>query len=559
MKKKLVSFYALLFFIGIIFTPACQDDVMDIDENQATLSHELKKGGKQTEVDQADLYGDLREMEIDERGVPVLYELKYLVEYQDVPVDGVMDVVNPKLDGPFTFDALMRDADGYVIYESADSPRTEGVTVALNAAGFVEGISNVIALYDAEGEVLPDVALHVVPIEMGRLNIIRSPSTVISKRLSEVIKNFGDGTVGNVTRDFCGRLMMLRTDAAVIDGAEDKTIDSPLENLSIYKELMLHGFSGGADDNGLKFLIEEDNGYGGYDFQFRVDDDWTNGAKSYSEVSNPDQLIMNLASACISAGSDKTNTLIIDEIVYVNLFMGVPEVIGNGINTPASQVNCFLPTVEQEIRMMDKTDKHQYSQYRYYVDFSTFEYNRTKFKETLVDYVTIVGDYDEAGNLIGSHTETLASNLNLDQILKGDAPLTVDAEKMYKYTEGQSTSGALGFACQADDYVQALEVIHENEEFLVWHLSTPTWGLDHIITRGSIAPFNYISEEEDHSKKPDGHGDDSTTEGDDDHVDGGDSSGSGGGSSSGVKGKGQGKGTGNVTGKVSGKGKRGRR
>jgi hypothetical protein len=533
MKKPLISFYALLFFIGIVFTPACQYYPLNIEENQETVSHELKRGGKQTEVDQADLYGDLWAMERYETGVPITYELKYHVEYKDKPVIGIIDVVNPKLTEGFDLEVLVRGDDGYVIYQSEENPLTELVAITPNEDGYV-GEDMVVALYDAEGEVLPEVALHVVPIEMGRLNIIRSPSTVISKRLGEVIKNFGDGTVANVTRDFCGRIMMFRTDAAIADGAEDKPIDSPLENLAIYKELLLNGFTKSAEDNGLKFLIEEEIGFGGFNFQFRFDHNWDAGAKPYSfltDYMDECQLLMNLAAACISAGSDKSNTLIIDEIVFVNLFMGIPEAIGNGIDKRATTVNCFLPTIEQEIRMMDKTDKHQYTRYRYYVDYTSFEYNRRKFQETLLDYVTIVGDYDPVtGALIGSHIETLKDNMELHSVLMGLEPLTQNAIDIYRYTNkiDQPTTGALGFACQSDDYVQALEVIHNNEEFLVWEKLTPIWAHNMPITWGSISPFNYVPEEESHSKKPDGHGDDLESDGgDDDHIDDGESGGGG--------------------------------
>ncbi|WP_372643357.1 hypothetical protein, partial [Ancylomarina sp.] len=275
MKKRLLSFYAVLFIIGIVFTPSCQDDVLNIEENRITENHELKRGGKKTDVDQADLYGDLWQMERDESGVPILYELKYHVEYKDVPVIGVIDVVNPRLNASFPLEVLVRGDDGYVVYEPSTIPGGDPVPVTELVTiepidGFVVGDENVIALYDAEGEVLPEVALYVVPIEFGRLDIIRSPSAVIDKRLAEVIKNFGDGSIANVTRDFCGRVMMLRTEDAIALGAEDKPIDSPLENLAIYKELMLHGFTQSAEDNGLKFLIEEDIA-GGFDVNFRVD------------------------------------------------------------------------------------------------------------------------------------------------------------------------------------------------------------------------------------------------------------------------------------------------
>jgi hypothetical protein len=544
MKRILAAPFVILLIIGFAFFTACQDEYLEPEANQQNENLVLKKGGKQTEVDQADLYGDLWVMERDESGVPLLYPLKYLVEYQDVPVDGIIDVVNPKLDGSFDLKVLVRDEAGYVIFDSEGKPQTDNVTIEPNIDGYVVGIDNVIALYDAEGEVLPTVALHVVPIEMGRLNIIRSPSTVISKRLTEVIKNFGDGTVANVTRDFCGRIMMFRTDEAIELGAEDKPIDSPLENLAIYKELMLHGFAQSAEDNGLKFLIEQDGELGGFDLQLRVDQGegvWDDSPKSYDEftgiveltgIDEQDNIIMNLAASCMAAGSDKSNTLLIDEIVFVNLFMGIPEVSGNGIDTQAEEITCFLPTIEQEIRMMDKTDKHEYSRYRYYVDYSAFTYDRTKFQETLLDFVTIV--------LNGGVSEivTLKDNMILHDVLMGTAVTGGVIDIEYTETGDHPTTGAFGFACQADDYVQALEVVHNNEEFLVWEKLTPTWIWDYPITWGGFSPFNYVLEEEDHSKRPPGHGDDSTSDGDDGLVDeGGDNPVDDGGSTGGGKGR----------------------
>lgn len=505
MKKLLAIPYVILLIIGFLFFSACQDEITENEEYQKEEPLVLKKGKKQADIDQSDLYGDLWVTERDIRGVPVIYPLKYRVDYKDNEIIGIIDVVNPRLNCSFFLNVLVRDAEGYVVYQPSTDPDADPIPETESRLiepvdGFVVGADKVIELYDAEGEVLPEVALHVVPIDFGRLDIIRSPSSVIEKRLTEVINNFGDGTVANVIRDYCGRIMMIRIEDALV---EDKPIDSPLENLAIYKELMLHGFTGAAEDNGLKFLIGEDNGCEGFDFQFRVDQEWDEGAKSYSLVSDPNQLIMNLAASCIAAGSDKTNTLIIDEIVFVNLFMGIPEVIGNDIDKPASQVNCFLPTVEQEIRMMDKTDKHQYSRYRYYVDYSDFSYDRRKFQETLVDYVTIVGDYDDNGVLVGSHTEILIDNIPLDDILMGLASLAIDIDT-YRYTQKneQPTNGALGFASQADDYVQALEVIHNNEEFLIWEMSTPTWEWNDPIDKAEISPFNFVSGEISHGNKP---------------------------------------------------------
>ncbi len=298
-------------------------------------------------------------------------------------------------------------------------------------------------------------------------------------------------------------------------GIADKPIDSPLENLAVYYEIMLNGFSRSAIDNGLLFLIEQEGDFGGFRFQSRLDSRWNEGAQEFGGLLTGEEkhhFVANLAASCIAAGSDKTDFLIIDEIVLVNRFMGIPKAIGNDIDKPADQVISFFPYIEQEVRMMDKTDKHQYVKYRYYVDYSFFNYTRQKFEETLIDYCTIVGDYDSLGNLVGSHVEVLAPNLTLNDILMGDAPLTAEALEIYRYTQKaeQQTSGALGFANQADDYVQALEVVHDNEEFLVWKVPTPTWAQNPVLFR-EYAPFNYIPDEEVHSKKPEGKGDDEST------------------------------------------------
>ena len=507
MKKKCLLLTYLLIF-GIIFS-ACLDQMYDPADSVAL---ELKKGKMPKDVEQGDLYGDLWEMERETSGIPVLYELNYRTDYQDQVVTGVIDVCNPRLDGSFELDIITRDEDGYPILTSPTDgtdpvPVTETVTIDPGPDGFLnledDGFSPIV-LYDAEGEPLAEVALHVFPVEEGRLNIIRSPATVLANRMTELIKNFGDGTVASVIRDFCGRFYMVRTQTVFDSGIEDKPIDSPLENLALYYELMINGFNFSAEENGLNFLVvDDDNGLGGFNFQCRIDNRWGEGAMHYSDIvlkGNKEQFVSNLAAACVAAGSDKSNFITADEIVFLNLFMQIPKAIGNDIDKPADEVICFFPWIEQEVRMMDKTDKHQYSKFRYYVDYSDFSYTRDKFKETLIEFWSIIlnddGEYEKV---------LMEDNIPLHTILTGGSSLPDVVISQYRYTqeEGQPTTGILGFASQADDYVQALEVVHNNEEFLIWKIPTPTWGKDSPVFRAS-SPFEYVPPEESHSRKPGG-------------------------------------------------------
>jgi|GEM_PF-2901825 len=513
MKKA--TFYLFMIFLVITFT-ACEDQILSSSDDVPGL----KRGGKQPQdVEQGDLYGDLIEVQLDSRGVPVLYPLKYRADYQDKVIEGIIDVINPRLTGPFDLTIYVRDSEGYVIMDPPDSgeelvPRTTTITIIPGPGGFIVSDDNIspVVLYDMEGEILEAVTLHVYPIEQGRLNLIRSSPDVLDRRIQEVIKNFGSGTVAAVIRDYCGRLFMLRTQDALDLGLQDKPIDSPLENMSIYYELMLYGFNRSAVENGLAFLVGPDAGQPGFNFKSRVDTHWDYGPYSYPGLSDitKQKFVMNLAASCIAAASDKSDYLILDEILLVNRFLGIPKAIGNDINTPATSVISFFPYVEQEVRLMNKTDKSQYSKYRYYIDYTFFSYTRQKFIETLVDYYTIVGDYDEFGNLIGSHKEVLVANLSLHNILLGNAPLTPDAIDIYRYTDkaDDSSVAASAFANQADDYVQALEVIHSNEEFLVWKLPTPTWSLDVVPSPFSrtFSPFIYVPGETEGGGGSEGNG-----------------------------------------------------
>lgn len=133
-------------------------------------------------------------------------------------------------------------------------------------------------------------------VDFGRLNIVRSPPGVLDQALDEALKVLDpqDAVYPNtIYLDFCGRLVSHYYNYDVGDFI-DKTIDSPRENMAIYRSIM-QGFPDtdpGSRDSRLKAVLMY----------------W-----------NKDPL--TIAASCFAAGSDKTGTVDVDEVVYVNGFM----------------------------------------------------------------------------------------------------------------------------------------------------------------------------------------------------------------------------------------------
>jgi hypothetical protein len=172
--------------------------------------------------------------------------------------------------------------DMYVILRDA-----QGVPI-LNEDGFVQPIDadgNPIALDDEGAPVDPDLAQEV---ELGRLNVGRAPTKVLDRRADEVVGLLNEAT--EITVDAAGRLVL------TVDG-ETKTIDSPLENLAIYVALVTTGTIPGVNpiDGEFSFLSD--------------------GVMTDADLA---------ASAAFLAGAtDKTGAVSVDEVAYLNAFLGI--------------------------------------------------------------------------------------------------------------------------------------------------------------------------------------------------------------------------------------------
>lgn len=133
-------------------------------------------------------------------------------------------------------------------------------------------------------------------VELGRLNVGRSPTQVLDRRASEVIALLNTATA--LTLDPAGRLVL------TVDGVE-KTIDSPLENLAIYVALLTSGTILGVTD------------LPGTEFDFMVD-----GVLTVEDLA--------ASAAFLAAATDKTGVFTADEIAYINVFLGInTATVGN--------------------------------------------------------------------------------------------------------------------------------------------------------------------------------------------------------------------------------------
>jgi hypothetical protein len=152
----------------------------------------------------------------------------------------------------------------------------------------------------AEGDfIIPeDMLAYVQEVELGRANVARAPTKVMEKSLNTALAKIDAATV--VDTDAAGRI--------VCDGV---TIDSPLENLALYKFLMTAGGHSSWPD---------------------VSDHWPAELRALlgADSGNPDWD----PSSLLGAAFDKAGQVTLDAMLYENTTLGVNSVIqqaGGGV------------------------------------------------------------------------------------------------------------------------------------------------------------------------------------------------------------------------------------
>ena len=136
---------------------------------------------------------------------------------------------------------------------------------------------------------------------MAAPETIRSPVTVIEQSLGEVVTKLS--TAQCTTLDPAGRLV----NTSEIEGEVfSATIDSPLESLAIYRQLMLTGYLGATAD----------------------------------AIVLPDPNALNMAARGLGAATDKTGKVTVDQVVYSNQIMGLTN----------ENVQTYLPKICMNVR-----------------------------------------------------------------------------------------------------------------------------------------------------------------------------------------------------------------
>jgi hypothetical protein len=146
--------------------------------------------------------------------------------------------------------------------------------------------SCVIPVDPATCSVVAGYETYTQEVDFGRTSVVRSPVSVLLQQLDDVIVNLA--TADCVTLDPAGRLVTSTvTDNVVTSGA----IDSPLQNLAIYRQLITTGYLGTQP----------------------------------TPLVLPDAYFLNTAARGIGAAADKTGKVSVDMVAYLNQIMGLTD------------------------------------------------------------------------------------------------------------------------------------------------------------------------------------------------------------------------------------------
>ena len=267
---------------------------------------------------------------------------------------------------------ILRDANGVPIYKTL----ADGTLVVQP----VDKDGNVLPL-DATGALID--ATLAIPVEFGRLSVGRAPSHVLSAQYVEALASIE--AADSVSLDKSGRIVLTTAGVAA-------AIDSPLENLALYTELLNKGYITGLSPEAIAKFDAAGLGY--------LVDPTSTTLTSQKLVSAAD---------FFAAAADKTSTLNLDQIEYMNTILGI-----SGTLTSATGAS--------------------------FVDYSSLTYDRATTYGTLTTSVLVLQP--------GTTDTYKLTTVSLYDAVFGSKDV--------------SLTGSAAFAQAADDSLQVLEYIHNN-------------------------------------------------------------------------------------------------
>jgi len=226
---------------------------------------------------------------------------------------------------------ILRDTDGVPILSPA------GCLQPLDASGNL-------LLLDGECGIL-EVADNVpIEVDFGRLSVARSPDSVLQSSFDEVISLIK--ACRNVDFDVAGRLRLEVASTNPATGEEvvvQKVIDSPLENLALFSQVMKKGHLQTevviADEHGgevtLRPALDPNTDYVKFGAKARFLLPTAAGSTLAEPLTNDD---LTFASFFLAAAADKTGTITVDLVQYLNRILAIPN-LTNSIPGNPSFVN----------------------------------------------------------------------------------------------------------------------------------------------------------------------------------------------------------------------------
>ena len=276
-------------------------------------------------------------------------------------------------------------------------------------------------------ELTEEMTTWVETVDFGRLNLGRAPNAVLFHAFDEAINTMNSASAFDL--DPSGRIMMLL-------GDKWKTIDAPAENLALYIKLMQEGHwittdtspivSGGPPEGsgppeGDGPSVEPRPVLSATAINLLGQIGYSNLGDVNNTLNNHDLL---LAASLLSGAADKTGTMTLDKIIYINSIFGINQ----------------LGTLPGEVVGIS------------YFDFRSFTYDRTHTyglqrgsMECRPGYgngfMRVLRQVDESGLLWASDCLNILSEV---QHLRGNESMNIRA-----------------FVQASDDALQVLEYVHE--------------------------------------------------------------------------------------------------